>query len=103
MARETLLKIQEAESKAQALLSDARASADSIIKNSEEELTQEFSQLSEQAEKQALDEKEAAVKTAKLLSEDFSKQTQELCNALKKEMLLKKASAVDLVIGMLLD
>ena len=103
MAKEALLKIQEAEAKAQAIIADARAQADCIIKNNEEELSQEFSQLSGQVKNQALAEKEAAEKNSLRISEEFDKKTQELCNTLTGEMEAKKCEAVNLLLGMIAD
>ena len=101
MANEALLKIQEAESKARDLISDARVQADYIIKNSGEELSREFLQLSEQSRNQACEEKEAAQKKSQLISENFEKQTQELCSVSAKEMLSQKSKAVDLIMELL--
>lgn len=100
MAKEALLKIQEAEVKAQALIKDAEVKADQIIENAKAEIAKESSKIAEQGKQKIQDEKKEAEKNAGIQSEEFAKQTEALCDTFRQKMLLLRPKAVDSVIQM---
>ena len=98
MAEKALLQIKDAEARAQALIENAREEAAQILKRAEEETAAAFLQLSETGRQQASEKRQQAETYAHANSLEFSKETAELCAALKQKLLKQKARAINAVI-----
>jgi len=83
MAEKALLKIKDAEMRAQALIEIAREEAAQIITRAEEENAEAFARLSETCEQQATESKEQAQANAQTASTAFADETMRQFAALK--------------------
>jgi len=101
MAQKAFIKIKEAESQAQANIKNAREEAAQIIARAEKEAADAFSRFLDICSQQAVEKKQQIEINARKNSEEFSKETAELCAALKEKLSLQKPKAVDAVIRMI--
>lgn len=101
MAKEAILHIKEAEAKAKQIIKNAGEQANRMIRHAEEETAIAFSQLSEEHERQALEKKQKTEAAIRENNEQFSKETAELCDALRQDLLSKKAKAIDAILQLI--
>jgi len=102
MAERAIMQIKEAEEQAKASEKNALEEANQIIRRTEEETADAFLSFIQKYERQESDRKQQAEETIRKSNDDFSKETVDLCAALKQKMASQKAEAVDAVIQMVL-
>jgi vacuolar-type H+-ATPase subunit H len=98
VAEKALSQIRDAEAQAQIVIKNAQEEASHIIKDAEDKTASAFIEFSEICKQQGAEKKRQTEKLAQTSSLDFSKQTAELCLALKQELSSQKSTAVDAVI-----
>ena len=101
MAEKALSQIVEAEAQAQAVLINAQEAAAQMVENAEKETETAFLQCCESFQCQEAEKKRQAKADAQTKSLEFSKQTDELCVALRERLLEKKSNGVDAVIKLI--
>jgi vacuolar-type H+-ATPase subunit H len=103
MAENAFLQVKEAEAEAQILIKNAREEAVRITEEAESKKADMFSSISETCSREALEKRKQIEQSAGKNSEDFEKETAELCNALREKLLSQKAKAVDEIIRVITE
>lgn len=98
MAEKAFTQIKEAEAQAKAIIKSAQEEAAQIIKRAEEETAGTFLQFSETYSQQGAKNKQQIETDAQNSSNEYSKETNELCIAVKQKLSPHKSKAVDAVI-----
>ena len=98
MARESFLKIKEAESKALVSINDAREESERIVRRAEEESADAFLRFTEECRLRASERLKQAGLDARRASEVAAAETAAQCSALMEDLSARKRDAVEAVL-----
>ena len=98
MAQQALAQIKEAEARAQALIKDAQEEAAQIMARAEQEAEEALARLEERCAEQAARQMTQAQADARLASDAFAQETEQLVGALRETLLARKPEAVEAVV-----
>lgn len=98
MAGQAILQIKEAEDRAHEIIKNAQDEANRIIRQAEQDAADAFSRLVETCKREGQEKKQKAEETVREYNLAFSKETEEMCEALKQNLLSRKEKAIDVII-----
>ena len=101
MAEKAFSQIKEAEIQAQSFIKNTQEEANQIIRRAQEETDDAFLSFTEAYRLQRLEWKQQMEATIREASDEFAKETTELCTMLKQQLSARKQDAVDAVIRMI--